>query len=366
MFINAQLKHVSILTADKTKKQLGMILDFTGTFHQLLGTESPADVKILPSPMHSAFSTARREVISLRDIVVQNASSYTATTLSSNTRSVEGMPFTDEECALFDSRVLTIFTHINGLVGNILKELKAYAAKDSVDDSFDTEESALEVLERQLRRDNSKNAIQYFEGVGSILLAQVTQIFEDYGSLRAKRRAVVSSDRLRERSQQHIHALNMQQSASNNTSATSNAVQEGYRSTSPSPAKGLTGIWATVHAMNDEDRAPRVDRSQAGTVKTLATRRILPSLMEEVDIVRRTEQTAHEIQSLNALFAEKVVEQSEQIDRIYAVTFETAGTLENANKYLKKAAKRLRSSTKITIVLMCLAIFCLLFLDYIN
>lgn len=96
------------------------------------------------------------EVLSLRDIIVQNSSSYTATTLSSNTRSVEGMPFTDEECALFDARILTIFTHINSLVGNILKELKTYAAKDSTGDEFDAEENALEVLERQLRRDNSK------------------------------------------------------------------------------------------------------------------------------------------------------------------------------------------------------------------
>ena len=153
-----------------------MLLDFTSTFHQLLGTESPADVKISPSPMHSAFSTARREVISLRDIVIQNSSSYTAATLSSNMRSVEGMPFTDEECALFDARILTIFTHINGLIGNILKELKTYAARESADDGLDTEENTLEALERQLRRDNSKNAIQYFEGVGNILLAQCCAI----------------------------------------------------------------------------------------------------------------------------------------------------------------------------------------------
>lgn len=343
-----------------------MLSDFTSTFHQLLGTESPADVKISPSPMHSAFSTARREVISLRDIVVQNSSSYTAATLSSNMRSVEGMPFTDEECALFDARILTIFTHINGLIGNILKELKTYAARESADDGVDTEENALEALERQLRRDNSKNAIQYFEGVGNILLAQVTQVFEDYGSLRAKRRAVVSSDCLRERSQQHIHALNMQQDSHTKVSAVSSPTQEVLGSNSSAHAKGLTGIWATVHAMDNEDYAPRMERTQVGTSKALATRRILPSLIEEVDIVRRTEQTAHEIQSLNTLFAEKVIEQSEQIDRIYAVTFETAGTLDNANKYLKKAAKRLQSSTKITIVLMCLAIFCLLFLDYIN
>lgn len=343
-----------------------MLSDFTSTFHQLLGTESPADVKISPSPMHSAFSTARREVISLRDIVVKNSGSYTAATLSSNMRSVEGMPFTDEECALFDARILTIFTHINGLIGNILKELKTYAARESADDGVDTEENALEALERQLRRDNSKNAIQYFEGVGNILLAQVTQVFEDYGSLRAKRRAVVSSDCLRERSQQHIHALNMQQDSPTKVSAVSSPTQEVLGSNSSAHAKGLTGIWATVHAMDNEDYAPRMERTQVGTSKALATRRILPSLIEEVDIVRRTEQTAHEIQSLNTLFAEKVIEQSEQIDRIYAVTFETAGTLDNANKYLKKAARRLRSSTKITIVLMCLAIFCLLFLDYIN
>lgn len=345
-----------------------MSLDFTGIFHQLLGTEKPEDVRVSPSPMHNAFSTARREVLSLRDIIVQNSSSYTATTLSSNTRSVEGMPFTDEECALFDARILTIFTHINSLVGNILKELKTYAAKDSTGDEFDAEENALEVLERQLRRDNSKNAIQYFEGVGNVLLAQVTQIFEDYGSLRAKRRAVVSSDYLRERSQRHVYALNMQRDPSTSTPAVSNATQEGSgREGAPvDHAKGLTGIWATVHAMNDEDHAPQVSQSHMSTTKVQATRRILPSLMEELDIVRRTEQTAHEIQSLNALFAEKVIEQSEQIDRIYAVTFETSGTLDNANKYLKKAAKRLRSSTKITIVLMCLAIFCLLFLDYIN
>lgn len=354
------------MTLNKTKNSENMLLDFTSTFHQLLGTESPATVRVLPSPMHSAFSTARKEVISLRDIIVQNASSYTAATLSSNIRSIESMPFTDEECALFDSRILTIFTHINGLIGNILKELRIYASKDSSNDDLDIEESALEALERQLRRDNSKNAIQYFEGVGGILLAQINQIFDDYGSLRAKRRAVVSSDCLRERSQQHIHALNMQQGPSNKILAISNAVPEDHNSSSPANGKGLTGIWATVQATNDEDQIIRVDRSQIGNVKTLATRRILPSLMEEVDIVRRTEQTAHEIQSLNALFAEKVIEQSEQIDRIYSVTFETAGTLENANKYLKKAAKRLRSSTKITIVLMCLAIFCLLFLDYIN
>ncbi|EFO61755.1 Syntaxin 18 [Giardia lamblia P15] len=345
-----------------------MPLDFTGIFHQLLGTERPEDVKISPSPMHNAFSTARREVLSLRDIVIQNSSNYTAATLSSNTCSVEGMPFTDEECALFDARILTIFTHINGLVGNILKELEAYAAKESGGDEFDTEENALEVLERQLRRDNSKNAIQYFEGVGNVLLAQVTQIFEDYGSLRAKRRAVVSSDYLRERSQRHVYALNMQKDSSTNMSSASNTTREesGHGNAPMDHTKGLTGIWATVHAMDDEDHASQVSQSQMGTSKTLATRRILPSLMEELDIVRRTEQTAHEIQSLNALFAEKVIEQSEQIDRIYAVTFETSGTLENANKYLKKAAKRLRSSTKITIVLMCLAIFCLLFLDYIN
>lgn len=70
-------------------------------------------------------------------------------------------------------------------------------------------------------------------------------------------------------------------------------------------AKGLTGIWATVHAMNDEDHAPQVSQSHMGTTKVQATRRILPSLMEELDIVRRTEQTAHEIQSLNALLLKR-------------------------------------------------------------
>lgn len=314
-------------------------------FHELLGV-TPALPVGSPSDLHRAFGAVRNELDALNKVISDNASNYIVAPLALGNYALTPTWFTDEECVRFDARVMGTLRHITGLIEQASNVLQEYKTKSFTHhELLDAGDDLLAVLEAQLRREQAHSAIHFFEGVEKVLYEQSRQVLGRFSSLKAARSLrTCTTDELKRKSTQ----LSRQVKA---------PIHLGDGDENRDGVPPLTGVWAELDL---RDRRP-----QAGQVYTLANE-VLPSLLEEAELARQTEQTALEIQAIGSIFAEKVYEQSEQITRIHSLTFETVGTLESANTYLHRAARRLRGTTKLTVVIILMAIFSLVFLDRIN
>ncbi|TNJ26273.1 Qa-SNARE 4 [Giardia muris] len=311
-------------------------------FHELLGV-TPALPVGSPSDLHRAFGAVRNEIQALNRVISDNTGNYIVAPLALGTYAITPTWFTDEECVRFDARVMGTLRHITGLIEQASAILREYKTKSFTHhELLDAGDDLLGVLEAQLRREQSHSAIHFFEGVEKALYEQSRQVLSRFSRLKAARSIrTCSTDDLKRKSIQ----LSRQVRA---------PISHNNEEEQMSP---LTGVWADLDVRNRH--------SQVGQTQALV-QEVLPSLLEEAELARQTEQTALEIQAIGNVFAEKVYEQSEQITRIHSLTFETVGTLESANTYLQRAARRLRGTTKLTVVIIIMAIFSLIFLDRIN
>ncbi len=75
------------------------------------------------------------------------------------------------------------------------------------------------------------------------------------------------------------------------------------------------------------------------------------------------EKTMQDISSLNSLFSSHVLTQAAQVEQLFQEAVEASDRVEKGNESLSKAI-RLNSSTRLYVILVyCIAIFGLLFLD---
>lgn len=87
-------------------------------------------------------------------------------------------------------------------------------------------------------------------------------------------------------------------------------------------------------------------------------------LIETADEVQRAERNIREIATLNQMFSTAILQQSEQIEKLYSDAVAATGNIKKANVQLDKAVKVNRSSQKIMFFFLLFASIALLFLDW--
>lgn len=91
---------------------------------------------------------------------------------------------------------------------------------------------------------------------------------------------------------------------------------------------------------------------------------LLRSFEGDLDAIQQAESKAHDIANMITLFHTKVLEQSEQIDRIDSQTIESTSMIENGIEQLRRAAGRGASFRMMILFVIVVLSFSLLFLDW--
>ena len=93
---------------------------------------------------------------------------------------------------------------------------------------------------------------------------------------------------------------------------------------------------------------------------------LVDELTDLVEQVRRAEGKVVEMSALSSLFASHVQSQAQQIERVYAAAVESTKNLEGGNVELRKTISRRGDSQMIIAVILFVATFGLLFLDWMS
>ena len=110
--------------------------------------------------------------------------------------------------------------------------------------------------------------------------------------------------------------------------------------------------------------SPAIDRSLSSPELVLENAELLSSLSSNLDAMKVAESKASEVAQLLSLFHSKVLQQSEQIDRIEDQTITSTAYVERGVEQLRKAASK-GASFRLMVLFMILTLsFSLLFLDY--
>ncbi len=91
---------------------------------------------------------------------------------------------------------------------------------------------------------------------------------------------------------------------------------------------------------------------------------LLNELQQMNDSVEQVQQTLVEISSLNQVFSSQIQEQSEQLELLYEEAMQVSMNFEKGNKELTKAKEYNKQGGRIIIIIILLATFSLLFLDW--
>ena len=93
---------------------------------------------------------------------------------------------------------------------------------------------------------------------------------------------------------------------------------------------------------------------------------LVDELTTLVEQVRRAEGQVAELSVLSSLFATHVQAQAAQIEQLYAQAVESTRNLESGNVQLKKTIKRRGEGSFIVGIVLFIATFSLLFLDWLQ
>jgi syntaxin 18 len=82
--------------------------------------------------------------------------------------------------------------------------------------------------------------------------------------------------------------------------------------------------------------------------------------------VQHTERTVREIATLNQMFSTAIMQQGQQIEKLYGEAVQATLNIDRANVQLGKAIKTNTAARKYMIVFFLVASLCILFLDWWN
>ena len=133
------------------------------------------------------------------------------------------------------------------------------------------------------------------------------------------------------------------------------------RNAEPTPAA------STTETVGDESSIDQQRQAQAqAQVHETEGDALVDELTTLVEQVRRAEGQVAELSALSSLFATHVQAQAAQIEQLYAQAVESTRNLESGNVQLKKTIKRRGEGSFIVGIVLFIATFSLLFLDWLQ
>jgi len=335
------------------------------------------------SPLEMAFQAVWEEICVINDVLRAHRASLSGCILAQPPEGFRPIWFTPAECAQLDAEVRAKVTHVCKSVDAILAQV----------DRAERETAGAVGASQELA---------YFRGIGRSLYTVARDILDELREIGLRRtadsgrggRAGIRSKRVAvQRPGAAEDGELTGQSDGISVEGTGLAtvrlggdweaiLNSPSRKAIPRPVEGSRGNGVQFHKMPelgfhsdsvlDPAVDPAVDPTPDRAAEPSPDRRCLQEVslfdtaLEEHQIVSETEQNALEIQRLGEMFAGKVCEQAEQISRLYAMALDADANLEAANTNLSSAKRSLRKSTKLTLFLLLLATFWILFIDYIH
>ena len=141
------------------------------------------------------------------------------------------------------------------------------------------------------------------------------------------------------------------------------------RPTTPSQRRNAepTPAASTTETVGDESSIDQQRQAQAqAQVQETEGDALVDELTTLVEQVRRAEGQVAELSALSSLFATHVQAQAAQIEQLYAQAVESTRNLESGNVQLKKTIKRRGEGSFIVGIVLFIATFSLLFLDWLQ
>lgn len=141
------------------------------------------------------------------------------------------------------------------------------------------------------------------------------------------------------------------------------------RPTTPSQRRNAepTPAASTTETVGDESSIDQQRQAQAqAQVHETEGDALVDELTTLVEQVRRAEGQVAELSALSSLFATHVQAQAAQIEQLYAQAVESTRNLESGNVQLKKTIKRRGEGSFIVGIVLFIATFSLLFLDWLQ
>jgi len=132
------------------------------------------------------------------------------------------------------------------------------------------------------------------------------------------------------------------------------------RNREPTPAA------STTETIGDESSIDQQQRQAQAQVHETEGDALVDELTTLVEQVRRAEGQVAELSALSSLFATHVQAQAAQIEQLYAQAVESTRNLESGNVQLKKTIKRRGEGSFIVGIVLFIATFSLLFLDWLQ
>ena len=133
------------------------------------------------------------------------------------------------------------------------------------------------------------------------------------------------------------------------------------RNAEPTPAASTTETFGDVSSIDQR----RQVQAQVRVHETEGDQ-LVDELTTLVEQVRRAEGQVAELSALSSLFATHVQAQAAQIEQLYAQAVESTRNLESGNVQLKKTIKRRGEGSFIVGIVLFIATFSLLFLDWLQ
>ena len=141
------------------------------------------------------------------------------------------------------------------------------------------------------------------------------------------------------------------------------------RPTTPSQRRNAepTPAASTTETVGDESSIDQQRQAQAqAQVHETEGDALVDELTTLVEQVRKAEGQVAELSALSSLFATHVQAQAAQIEQLYAQAVESTRNLESGNVQLKKTIKRRGEGSFIVGIVLFIATFSLLFLDWLQ
>mmetsp|Transcript_5384 Transcript_5384/g.20219 ORF Transcript_5384/g.20219 Transcript_5384/m.20219 type:complete len:309 (-) Transcript_5384:11-937(-) len=135
------------------------------------------------------------------------------------------------------------------------------------------------------------------------------------------------------------------------------------RNAEPTPAASTTETVGDESSIDQQRQAQAQAQAQVHETEGDALVDELTTLVEQV---RRAEGQVAELSALSSLFATHVQAQAAQIEQLYAQAVESTRNLESGNVQLKKTIKRRGEGSFIVGIVLFIATFSLLFLDWLQ
>ena len=132
------------------------------------------------------------------------------------------------------------------------------------------------------------------------------------------------------------------------------------------PPRPPTPAASTTETIGDESSIDQQQRQAQAQVHETEGDALVDELTTLVEQVRKAEGQVAELSALSSLFATHVQAQAAQIEQLYAQAVESTRNLESGNVQLKKTIKRRGEGSFIVGIVLFIATFSLLFLDWLQ